>query len=231
MNILVTGASRGVGLALADLLSAKGHLVFAAVRDIGGSKLAALSEKRSNLRPVKMDVSNPYSILEARRTLTESVDVLDIVINNAGVLLPGDRIHPIQSMDIAEFEKTLSVNTVAPVRVLQAFLPLLQKSAAPVFAVITSEGTVEESGQWIPAYSVSKVAANKVVSVMKETLGGQVRCLAIHPGRVNTDMGGATAQIEPEESALGIAALVTGETPAESWYIDYKGRRMPPDRA
>lgn len=230
MNVLITGASRGLGLALAAVYAEHGHTVIAAVRDLENAPQAQeLSKQNHKVRLLEMDVLSQNSIALAAKEAASQYGHIDTVINNAGVIMKSDAENTILGVDIQAYNMTMAVNTTAPVMVIQAFYPLLSLSNTPTFAIITSESTVERSGTWIPAYSVSKVAANKVASIVRATVGDMIRVLAIHPGRVDTDMGHNTAQISPQESADGIFGVLTGSIPAQSWYVDWRGNRMPAD--
>ena len=93
---------------------------------------------------------------------------------------------------------------------------------------ITSEGVgVKSCGTWVPCYGLSKTAATKVSEIFNESVSN-VDFFSVHPGRMNTEMGKTTAQIEAAESAQGIYKLMSGEkeTTRAEWYIDYKGEPM-----
>lgn len=101
------------------------------------------------------------------------------------------------------------------------------KKGGRIFTV-TSEGVgVRSCGTWVPCYALSKAAATKACGILNASVP-DVDFYAVHPGRMNTDMGRTTAQIEPEVAAEGFCRLMTGETPVsrEKWYIDYNGAEM-----
>lgn len=96
--------------------------------------------------------------------------------------------------------------------------------------LITSEGgSFANEGSLFPAYGVSKTTANKIIQTLRVTVGESINVYAVHPGRMNTDMGRTTAQIEPEEAAIGFCNILEGTTHIEKdqWFIDYRGNAMP----
>jgi NAD(P)-dependent dehydrogenase (short-subunit alcohol dehydrogenase family) len=188
---LITGANRGIGLAMAAALIARKDRVIAAVRD-------------------------PFKIPDLLKTapVKEPVDVL---VNNAGVNPPGRQ--GAAEADLVVFADVLQVNTVAPLRVSQAFLPHLRQSKAPRILTVSSQmgalTTSQSSGAM--AYRTSKAAVNKVMQCLASDLRGDgIPVAVVHPGWVRTDMGGGGADIAPEESAAGLIKLCDGLTMAKT---------------
>lgn len=226
MRILITGASRGLGLCLAEKFAAEGWEVLAAARSPEtADKLCRLAERRSNVYPVEMDVADWESVSGCAEKVKEKSPCLDMIINNAGVLYESDKVNRIMDVDIEVLKNTIAVNTEGPILVLKAFYPLLTASEKPRFYVITSESTMNGHGQGLPVYSLSKVAAGKAAGIIGASVDERFQVLAVHPGRMDTDMGHESAQISPQEAAEGIYALAQGH-PAESWYVDYRGKKM-----
>jgi NAD(P)-dependent dehydrogenase (short-subunit alcohol dehydrogenase family) len=152
---------------------------------------------------------------------------IDAVCIVAGVLLPGDRINMIHECDPDVLRKSFEVNAFGAVFAAKAFYPVTKKGGK-IFT-ITSEGVgVKNCGTWIPCYALSKTAATKAMGIFNASVA-DVDFYAVHPGRMNTEMGRTTAQIEASESAEGIYKLITGDIPVsrDEWYIDYLGRPMP----
>lgn len=166
------------------------------------------------------------SIQRCAQSVGGKFGAIDVVINNAGVLFESDKTKRIMDVDVEVLHETMAVNTEGPILVLKAFYPLLQKSAAPRFYVITSEGRMSHHWHGMPVYSLSKVAAGKAAGIIDASVEEKFQVLAIHPGRMDTDMGHESAQIRPEEAAEGIFALAVGYKMPESWYVDYLGRKM-----
>ena len=137
---------------------------------------------------------------------------IDILINNAGII--GPKRQSTLDMDFDGFAQTLAVNTLAPLAVAQAFLPQLKRSAAPRILTISSQmGRMSYAKSDRIAYRASKAAVNKVMQGLATDLKPMAVAVAlVHPGWVRTDMGGATADIDPSESASGILTLAEGLT-------------------
>jgi NAD(P)-dependent dehydrogenase (short-subunit alcohol dehydrogenase family) len=175
-----------------------------------------------------MDVEDEETVREASLKVKELSPGLDAVISNAGILCPSDRVNLVTSLDIGDLAAMLSVNTLGAARVIRYFDPLMRDGG--VFATITSEaGEISNPFPELPGYCVSKAAANKLVSIQRVTVS-RYHVFAIHPGRVDTDMGRVSAQITPMESARGICDIVTGKKPIPQeagWFINYRGESMP----
>jgi NAD(P)-dependent dehydrogenase (short-subunit alcohol dehydrogenase family) len=227
MNVLITGASRGLGLALAEFYARNHHEVIATARNTkNADKLLKLAKEYHNITVLDMDVASWTSIEACSKEVSESFQTLDLIMNNADVLFESDKTNRIMEVEVEALQTTMAINVEGPILVLKAFYPLLQKSVHPKFYTITSESTLENSWYGIPIYSLSKVAANKVASIIKASVGDHYEVLAIHPGRMNTDMGKATSEIEAEEAAAGIYEMSVGQRPIENWYVDYLGQKM-----
>lgn len=227
MKVLITGAARGLGIALTEMYAKNDHEVIAAARNLGNAEaLLAAAKKYQGITVCEMDVASYESVKECKRQLEMKFNNVDLIINNAGVLYESDKTNRIMKVDVEVLRMTMAVNVEGPILVLKTFYTWLKKSCRPKYYVITSESTLEESWYGIPVYSLSKVAANKVVSIIKASLDDSYEVLAIHPGRMNTDMGKATSEIEADVAAQGIYEISTGQRIAENWYVDYNGKKM-----
>ncbi len=233
MNAVVIGASQGLGLELLRSLLREGHAVIAGVieREAPAAVAALAAASGGRLTVVHADVTDEavmgrMAAITAERFGPQGVDAL---VNVAGVLLRRDQECDLLSADIAELRRSLEVNTIGVVIVMQRFYPLIRKDGKGALLTITSEaGSLSISGRIYPAYSISKAGANKAVSILTQTVT-DIRILGIHPGRMNTEMGRAHAQIEPQVSADAIVRLMTGEVvpdPASGWFVDYRGEPM-----
>jgi NAD(P)-dependent dehydrogenase (short-subunit alcohol dehydrogenase family) len=170
-TVLVTGANRGLGRALVDEALRRGaKRVYAASR-----QPMVVPDER--VTPLVLDVTDPAQIQEA----VDSVESLDILINNAGVSVPDDL------NDRSAFERHLAVNLYGTLDVTQAFLPSLTRSRGAVVNVV-SLGAVA-AVPVLPAYSVSKAASLSVTQSLRALLAGQgVSVHAVMPGPIDTDM-------------------------------------------
>ena len=204
-TVLITGANRGIGLALATAYIKRGDRVIAMVRDPFAVPDILKTAPREHAVIIGMEVTDERSVSRAAASLKEPIDIL---INNAGIKGP-DRQDALD-MDFAGFAQTLAVNTVAPLRVAQAFLPLIKQSSNPRILTVSSQmGALAGSRQGSAAYRASKAAVNKLMQCLAAEL--EPACIIVcvaHPGWVRTDMGGGGADISPEESAAGLVALM-----------------------
>jgi NAD(P)-dependent dehydrogenase (short-subunit alcohol dehydrogenase family) len=202
---LITGANRGIGFAMAERLITRGDRVIATVRDPFKVPDLLRTAPRDQAVIIGMDVRDQRSVERAAASLREPVDVL---VNNAGI--KGPERQTALDMDFAGFADTLAVNTLAPLRVAQAFLPNLRQAGNPRILTISSQmGALSGSATGSVAYRASKAAVNKAMQCLASELKpeGIAVCVA-HPGWVQTDMGGSGADITPEQSAAGLLALV-----------------------
>jgi NAD(P)-dependent dehydrogenase (short-subunit alcohol dehydrogenase family) len=207
---LITGANRGIGLAMAAALIARKDRVIAAVRDPFKIPDVLKSAPREQCVVIGMEVTDQRSVDRAAAAVKEPVDVL---VNNAGMNPPGRQ--SAVDADLAAFELTLQVNTIAPLRVAQAFLPRLRQSKAPRILTVSSQmgALTTNSSAGAMAYSTSKAAVNKVMQCLASDLrGDKIPVVIAHPGWVRTDMGGGGADLAPEDSAAGLIALCDGLT-------------------
>lgn len=214
----VTGANKGIGFEVARQLGEMGYVVVIGSRDAErGTKAAEiLSKEGLDIRSVKIDVENESDIAALPKYFEESFGRLDVLINNAGVMLDSQELSP------ANFRKTYEVNVIAPFFITQALLPLLKQSPAGrivnqssilgSLTINSQPGTI--STEWLaPAYNSSKAALNLLTVVLSRQLSGtNIKVNAAHPGWVKTDLGGEGAPLEtPEgaETAVWLATLPT----------------------
>ncbi|MDO4274546.1 MAG: SDR family NAD(P)-dependent oxidoreductase [Eubacteriales bacterium] len=227
MKILITGAGRGIGFQIAAAMAERGHQVFATYRNCS-KQLMELKETYEQVILWEMDVTSEAAVQKAADQVKKTWGTLDGVVSNAGCLPDGDRENQIFDMRPEDLEEMLKVNVIGPARVIRCFSPLMEKGG--VFITITSEaGSISNAFCDLPGYSISKAAANKLVSIQHCTTK-DYRVLAVHPGRADTDMGYVSAQITPKESAKGICDILTGvkKIPESyGWFINYRGEQMP----
>lgn len=217
---LITGAGRGIGLEMTKQLLAKGDTVVGSVRAPRQAESLML-ELGEGFKPLVFDVADGASVAAAGAALDIPVDVL---INNAGIIGPADHEQSIDQMDFDAFAETLNINTLGPLRVAQAFKPHLLKGNNSRLATISSQmGGMDSAKHDRVAYRASKSAVNKVVQAM--ATGWTEMCVvALHPGWVQTDMGGEVADITPAESASGIINVLSGLTLKDTGkFLDWDG--------
>ena len=228
INAAIIGASQGLGLELTRKFLQKGHRVAAGIYERAAPPaLSALQQTYgAQLMVFPADVTDEAEIRRGAQACADFLHEIDALCNVAGVLLPGDRVHLIHECDVAELRRTFEVNTFGPVIVAKEFYPVMKRGGK--LLTVTSEGPgIYNCGTWVPCYGLSKAAATKVPGMFNAAVS-DVDFFAVHPGRMNTEMGRTTAQIEAWESAEGFYRLMTGGTPLsrDRWYVDYLGRPM-----
>lgn len=208
-TVLITGASRGIGLELARQFLALGYRVIATYRGQPSAQLSRLLSNTS-LSLHELEVTNETAIRRLAATLSNTT--IDILINNAGVIGAADQ--SLDAIDSQEWLNTFAVNSIAPLMVSRAFLTHIEASPNPRIITVSSQmGALNSNSLGMYAYRSSKAAVNKVMQVLANELKpkGIIVC-PIHPGWVKTDMGGDNADITVDESASGIIKLSRGLT-------------------
>jgi len=207
---LVTGANKGIGREVARQLAAKGFHVFIGARNRSAGRKAAdeIAKKGGKATFLEIDVSDNNSVAVAAREFVKTSDHLDVLVNNAGIIVDGD--HAILEIGDELLRKTLETNTLGALRVIRAFVPLLAKSKAPRVINVSSGGGQLTGGAdgWAPAYCISKTALNGVTSQLAAALP-KFAINSVCPGWVRTDMGGRSATRSVEEGADTIVWLAS----------------------
>ncbi|MDT7532036.1 SDR family oxidoreductase [Sphingobium sp. SA2] len=227
---LVTGANKGLGLAIAKGLASAGLSVWMGARDRsrGEEAVKSLRGEGLDVRFVEIDVADDASVRRAAETVGHELDALHVLVNNAGIVL--DLQTPPSELGMDDVKATYEVNAFGPIRVTQAFAPLL-KAADDARIVNMSSGlgsltlitdpTSLFSTVNLLAYTSSKVALNAVtVSFAKELEPFEIKVNAVEPGNVRTDLNGNSGLLTPEEGAeLAIRmALIDKDGPTGGFF-------------
>lgn len=224
---MITGAGRGIGLGIAKQILGRGDEVIALVRDpLKCEALRAIDGARTRLKLLAADVADSTSLSAARAALSQGR--IDVLVNNAGIYR--ERGRGILTADLDAFAETLMVNTVAPLRVLQNFAPLMGKNGeVSKVATISSAMGSFQNGEGQFAYRASKAGINKAIqSIATELLQDNIIAFVMHPGWVRTDMGGAGADISVDQSASGIVRVIDGAGRDQAGaFLNYDGRALP----
>ncbi|MGR5061686.1 SDR family oxidoreductase [Photobacterium sp. DNB22_13_2] len=227
-TVLITGANRGVGLALTVAYLEAGWQVYASCRDIAS---ASELTRRQNIFPhlsiVELDATDHEAVLHLAQSMETTS--LDLLINNAGYY--GPKGYGFGNTDVDEWRKVFEINAIAPLKIAEAFYPQLKQGSPGVIACISSKvGSMAENtsgGGYI--YRSSKAALNSVVKSLSNDLQPEgIITVALHPGWVQTEMGGPNALIEAQASAAGLKKVIDNLTPADSGlFMDYQGNYLP----
>lgn len=225
-SVLITGANRGIGLALAKSYTECGWQVTATYRDIKhAGELTALAEKHSNLHCIPLEITD-YSQFSS---LSEQLGPLDMLINNAGYYGPTG--YGFGNTDEQEWRKVFEINTIAPLKLAEAlYSNLLEHPTRKIACLSSKVGSMAENtsgGGYI--YRSSKAALNSVVKSLSNDLSQQgFISVALHPGWVLTKMGGPNALISTEVSAAGLVNVIEGLKPEDSGrFLNYDGTDIP----
>jgi NAD(P)-dependent dehydrogenase (short-subunit alcohol dehydrogenase family) len=213
-RILITGANRGIGLELARQYAERGDEVIACVRNPDGADALQELAAGGNVTVEQMDVGNPQSISAARERIGDVA--IDVLINNAGAV--GGAHQSIDDLDLEEWHRSLDVNTIGPLLIARAFKPNLAASGNGKIMTVTSQlaaSTWPMGGMYI--YSSTKAGVSKVFQALTIDWKDEPIAVALmHPGWVQTDMGGPHAEITAEQSASGIISVIDDMTKADS---------------
>ena len=203
-NILITGGNRGIGKGLVEIFS-KDNKVFFTSRDKQKAESVLDDIGNENIDYVIMDVASEDSVARGFQSLKEKTSSIDILINNAGILIPGLK-HKVDAIDTddASILKTFNVNTVGVLRVCKAVLPIMPKQSR-IINISSGMGQMNGMSTGSIAYRLSKSALNALSIVLSQELSNRhIKVNAICPGWVQTDMGGYDATLTVKESVKSI---------------------------
>ena len=224
-TVLITGANRGLGLEFCRQYAAEGWQVLACCRNPEtAGKLAEIP----HVRVFPLDVSDFAQIDALAAQLQDTA--IDVLINNAGIYGDSPR-RGFGQLDYAAWTQTLTINTQAPVKMAEAFLPHLQRGDKKMLVTITSQmGSIADNGSGGSIlYRTSKAALNAAMKSIAIDLADQsIGVLVLHPGWVKTDMGGPNALIDAQQSVAGMRQVIAQFTLAQSGsFLKYDGSSLP----
>ncbi len=234
-TILVTGASRGIGLEFVRQYAAAGWDVIAAARN--PAKAPELAEVRrragGNVAIEPLDVTHPQQIEWLVGKYAETP--IDLLLNNAGELGPRgahrEHLHRqfFGSLDFDAWRAVMEVNLFAPIRIAEAFAEQVERGGEKKMIFLSStQGSIGEGTAPVFAYGSSKAALNKCVSMTAMALKSRgIIAAAVCPGHVKTELGGQGATLEPADSVANLRKLIARLTPADSGsFIRHDGTRV-----
>lgn len=216
-SILILGASRGIGLGLAEEFLARGWQVIASER----SRSEAL-HALDGVDVVTADVTDPASYAD----LDIADGSLDVIVVNAGIT--GARHQSADQATGEEVAEVMMTNAFGPARAGRALLPKLKDGGTLAF-MSSLMGSIADSSGGYELYRTSKTAQNMLAKGIAEqdAKSRDIAVLSLHPGWVQTDMGGAGAPLSVAESCKGLADVLEGAGGAGYHYIDYRGKTLP----
>jgi NAD(P)-dependent dehydrogenase (short-subunit alcohol dehydrogenase family) len=222
-TVLITGASRGLGLEFCRQYAADGWRVHACARD---ARKAAQGVSGDVVRH-QLDVLSDADCADVAKAL--EAEGIDLLINNAGIYGPRDATFG--RLNYAVWDEVMRVNVLAPLRVCEVLVDAVERSDKKVLAFVTSRmGSIgEHGGGGGYIYRTSKTALNMAVKCLAGDVKARgISCAVIHPGWVRTDMGGPSATLSPEESVTGMRKVLAGVTLAGSGsFLNYDGAQIP----
>ena len=215
-TVLITGANRGIGLEFARQYAADGWDVVATARQ-SSRELDSLA-----VRVEALDMRD----LSAVASFADRLDSLDLLIANAGTYGPRS---PASAEEGEEWLETFAVNTVAPYLLARSVLPLVARSSGKLVAITSKMGSIDDnrSGGFV-AYRSSKSALNSAWRSLAVDNSGKAVCAVLHPGWVQTRMGGSSAPLEAQDSVAGMRRVIESLGPDQSGrFFNYDGSEIP----
>lgn len=224
-TVMITGANRGIGLEFTRQYAADGWTVIATCRNpIGVGELATLE---GDIQVHGLNVTDPIQLERLGRDLDGMA--IDLLINNAGIY--GERINGFEGLDEAGWLECFRINTIAPLNVSRTFLPHVAKAKGKIVTLGSILGSVAEAGPNSASYPyrTSKAAVNMVTNVFAQEVEDQeVTVLVVHPGWVQTDMGGENAAVTPKDSVAGLRKQIAEKTLKDTGsFFAFDGRDLP----
>ncbi len=210
--ILVTGANRGIGFEVVRQLARLGHSVILTARDAKKGMKAKERLKNENLKVhfQPLDVTNESGIAALVEATKVHFGKLDVVINNAAVLVREDRSVSLDSPQI--FHKTYETNVLGPLKLVNQILPLISEGGKIINTSSGGGSMTDPVGGWSPAYCISKAALNAMTRQLAHELESmRIAVYAYCPGWVKTDMGGKSAPRSVEQGADTAVWLATSD--------------------
>lgn len=235
-HALITGANKGIGFAIAKGLAEQGMTVWIGARDPerGEAAVAELTKDGLDARFLAIDVADDASVENAVTRLSNEIDALHVLVNNAGILV--DISTPPSQIPMEDIRSTFEVNLFGPIRVTQAVIPLLKAardarvvmmgSGVGSLALITDPTSLYSSVNLLD-YTASKVALSAVtVSFAKELEPFGIKVNVVEPGHVRTDLNKNTGFISPEEGAqTAIKMALIGSDGPNGGFFGSHGRQ------
>lgn len=220
-KILVTGSNRGIGLEICKQLGALGHHIIFTARNTKKGLESESDLRQFDIEFFQLDVEEFASMETFVHALSRHTDTIDVLINNAGVLL--DSGHHLRDMPMEIIDRTMNINFRGPLQLTKMLLPFLKNSQDPrVINISSGMGALNTIGGGNAAYRMSKTALNAFTAVLAVEEPG-IKVNSMCPGWVKTDMGGANASRTVEKGAETAVWLATAsDIPSGKFLRDKK---------
>ncbi len=208
-NIFITGGNRGIGKGLVKVLGRENNVIFS-VRESTKGEEVIKDFKNNKVKYVVLDVDDFESIREANKNIRNEMKTIDILFNNAGILIPEYEVSAVETSE-ESILKTFQTNTLGPLRIIKSLLDLIPEGGR-IVNISSGMGQLDEMEGGSLAYRLSKTSLNalsKILSVELEKR--EISVNAICPGWVQTDMGGGNATLTIEDSTQKIVAFALHE--------------------
>jgi len=225
-NILITGGNRGIGNGLFKLFSVD-HNVLITVRDQnkGQDALLSLGHSKNAVDYVVMDVDDNESVIKAAATIKQKFENVDLLINNAGILINEYQLPAIETSEDSIL-KTFNTNTLGVLRVCKSIVPLMSDGGR-IINISSGMGQLDEMESGSTAYRISKTALNALTKILSNELKPmRIKVNTICPGWVKTDMGGENATLTVEQSTARIAQFALMENFPNGQFVRH-GEKIP----
>ena len=223
---LVTGANRGIGYEICRQLARSGLTVILTARDenAGQKSVKNLQKDDLDIHFEPLDVQDEQSIRDLHESIESKFGQLDILINNAGILI--DESYSTLQIPLDVMRRTLETNLLGPLNLCQTFIPLMKKNNyGRIINISSGMGAFSEMGSGYAAYRISKAALNAMTRILaSEVYGSNILINAMCPGWVRTKMGGAGATRSVEKGAETAVwlALMEDKGPSGCFFRDKK---------
>ncbi|KJZ13597.1 short-chain dehydrogenase [Marinomonas sp. S3726] len=224
-HLFITGANRGIGLEMVKQFAQSNWKVSACCRNPAtATELFALAQENTDIKLYALDVTDYQAVTNLADELKDVS--FDLLINNAGIY--GPKGSSLDNLDIEAWRQVFETNTIAPLKLIQAFTPHVAASEGKRIAVLSSKmGSISDNQSGSAyIYRSSKTALNQVIKSLSIDLSPQrIQVIALHPGWVRTEMGGPNGLIDTTESVTGLKSVMTSEIKTGHFY-NYDGSEI-----
>ena len=203
-NIVITGGNRGIGLGLVENLSSMHNVIFTSRDRVVAEEIVNKAKNHNiEINYVLMDVNDSQSIAKASEEISQKFKSVDLLFNNAGILLNEYQLPALDTSEKSILE-TFNTNTLGVLRVCKFIVPLM-RNGGRIINISSGMGQLIEMESGSTAYRISKTALNTITKILSnELIDDNIKVNAICPGWVQTDMGGKNATLTVQESVQKI---------------------------